>query len=235
MNSRRAGNRDQIAFIYLVAIAATLPLVGCAFNRASKNEIAAGMKPTAEQPAPTAQQTLPERSTQLASCASPVDEAPAASRGQGQVSPPSSPPIRLVSGESVSSNAQALPLQSPDLPVKIAQASPKPVSGPTERAVLHVSKATFEQQVLKSEVPVLVDFYARWCEPCKAIAPVIEELAQETPQARVVKVNIDDSPELAARYGVKSVPTLIVFKDGRVKAKQKGVISPTQLKAMLDL
>jgi len=82
---------------------------------------------------------------------------------------------------------------------------------------------------------VLVDFYATWCGPCKALAPTLEEVAVENPQAKVCKVDIDESPELAARYGVKSIPSLMVFKDGQVVARQNGLPSKNRLKTMLDL
>ena len=101
--------------------------------------------------------------------------------------------------------------------------------------VLPVNSATFDQHVLRSEVPVLVDFYADWCGPCKALAPALEQVAAENPQARVVKVNIDNSPELAARYNVKSVPRLLVFKGGQIAAQQNGAASKARLNAMLAL
>ena len=101
--------------------------------------------------------------------------------------------------------------------------------------VIHANIANFDDQVLKSDVAVLVDFYASWCGPCKRLAPTLDEVAAETPGVRVVKVNVDDSPELAERYDIHSMPSLLVFKNGRVVARQKGVVSRSRLIAMLDL
>lgn len=103
------------------------------------------------------------------------------------------------------------------------------------RRVTHASEANFSEQVLRSDGPVLVDFYATWCGPCKSLGPTLEQLAAENPHAKVVKVDIDDNPGLAERYGVQSIPHLMVFKDGRIVAKQTGLASKSRLKAMLDL
>jgi len=103
----------------------------------------------------------------------------------------------------------------------------------TMRRVEHVDQADFEQQVLRSPVPVLVDFYADWCGPCRAIAPVLEELARETPRARIVKVNVDDNPELAAQYRISAIPQLLVFANGEVVAQHLGLASKAELKALL--
>jgi thioredoxin 1 len=82
-------------------------------------------------------------------------------------------------------------------------------------------------------VPVLVDFYADWCRPCQQLAPLLEELAAETPDARIVKVNVDHSPSLAAEYGVNSIPSLKVFKKGEVTDQVVGLASKNQLRALL--
>jgi thioredoxin 1 len=105
------------------------------------------------------------------------------------------------------------------------------VSGRVE----HVGEESFSAQVLQSEVPVLVDFYADWCGPCRMLAPTLEELARETPSAKIVKVNVDENPHLAAQYGVSSIPSLKVFKNGRIAGEHLGVANKRQLKAMLDL
>ena len=102
------------------------------------------------------------------------------------------------------------------------------------RMVEHANEADFARLVLQSDVPVLVDFYADWCGPCRTLAPVLEEVARETPHAKVVKVNVDQNPQLAARYGISSIPSVIVFKQGKVATRHTGLASKSQLKTMLD-
>ena len=92
----------------------------------------------------------------------------------------------------------------------------------TESRLEHVSAATFEERVLKCEKPVLVDFYAEWCGPCKRLGPVLEDFAQEHPDIRVVKVNVDENPDLAGRYGVKAMPSLLVIRGGQVTSRSVG-------------
>ncbi len=99
--------------------------------------------------------------------------------------------------------------------------------------VVHVSQTEFDQVVLESEVPVLVDFYADWCGPCRALAPTLDQLAKQVPDAKVVKVNVDNSQELAIRYQVSSIPALMVFNGGRVTAQHAGLASLPQLKGLL--
>jgi thioredoxin 1 len=101
------------------------------------------------------------------------------------------------------------------------------------RRVEHAETASFEAKVLQSSEPVLVDFYADWCGPCRMLAPVLEDLARELPSGKVVKVNVDHSPELASAYRISSIPSVMVFKDGQVTARHVGMASKDRLKAML--
>ena len=98
-----------------------------------------------------------------------------------------------------------------------------------------VTEQTFEQEVLGSEHPVLVDFWAEWCGPCRAIAPVLDQIAGEHDQLRVVKLNIDEEPAIAQRYGVMSIPTLILFKDGEPQAAAVGAMPKSMLEERLGL
>ncbi len=99
----------------------------------------------------------------------------------------------------------------------------------------HVTGETFDAEVLKSGVPVLVDFWAPWCGPCRAIGPSIDQLSQEYGgKAKVVKLNVDDEPEIEERYGVKSIPTLIFFKNGEVADTIIGALPKIKYKEKLD-
>ena len=100
-------------------------------------------------------------------------------------------------------------------------------------AVMHVTKENFEAEVLQSEKPVLVDFWAGWCGPCKMVAPVLEEIAAEVADVKITKVNVDEQPELAGRFGIMSIPTLVVMKDGKVTNQAMGARPKSQILALL--
>jgi thioredoxin 1 len=101
--------------------------------------------------------------------------------------------------------------------------------------IVTLTEANFEQEVLNSPTPVLVDFWAEWCGPCKMIAPILDELASEYDgKVKVGKVNIDDHQSIATQYGIRAIPTLLIFKDGEVAEQVVGMRSKRDLKANLD-
>lgn len=101
--------------------------------------------------------------------------------------------------------------------------------------IVQLSDASFEADVIKASGPVLVDFWAEWCGPCKMIAPILDEISQEyAGRVTVAKLNIDHNAETAPKYGIRGIPTLLLFKNGEVAATKVGALSKTQLKEFLD-
>ncbi len=100
-------------------------------------------------------------------------------------------------------------------------------------AVLHITKEDFQKEVLESEKPVLVDFWAAWCGPCRMVGPILEEIAAERTDIKVCKVNVDEEQELASAFRIMSIPTLMVVKDGKIVSKSAGAKPKADILAML--
>lgn len=101
--------------------------------------------------------------------------------------------------------------------------------------VLHITDASFEADVLRSDVPVLLDFWAPWCGPCRMVAPILDDLAVEFgDRVKIAKINIDENQATPAKFGVRSIPTLLLFKEGKVMATQVGALPKTQLASFIN-
>src|ERR1700684_2684371 len=109
------------------------------------------------------------------------------------------------------------------------------ISAVSNTSVVHTSDATFDKDVIKSDKPVLLDFWAEWCGPCKMIAPILDEIASEYhDRVKVAKINIDENPQTPPKFAIRGIPTLILFKNGTVEAQKVGAVSKSQLSAFLD-
>ena len=101
--------------------------------------------------------------------------------------------------------------------------------------IIHITDDTFEQEVLQSQTPVLVDYWAEWCGPCKMIAPALDQIASEYQgRLKVAKLNIDENQSTPPKYGIRGIPTLMLFKNGNLEATKVGALSKTQLAAFID-
>lgn len=103
--------------------------------------------------------------------------------------------------------------------------------------ISYVTDGTFDDEVLKSEIPVLVDFWADWCGPCKMVAPVLDEVSNDsefTDRVKIAKLNIDDNPATPPKFGIRGIPTMMLFKNGAVEATKVGAVSKSQLIAFLE-
>jgi thioredoxin 1 len=109
------------------------------------------------------------------------------------------------------------------------------MSSTSTSSIHRVTDETFEPEVLKSETPVLVDYWAEWCGPCKSIAPILDEVAREYEgRLKVAKINVDENQQTPAKFGVRGIPTLMLFKNGNLEATRVGALSKSQLTAFLD-
>lgn len=102
-------------------------------------------------------------------------------------------------------------------------------------SVIKLTNDNFEEEVMKSDKPVLIDFYATWCGPCRMVSPIVDEIAEETSDSKICKIDVDEEPELAQTFGISSIPTLVVIKDGKVANMSVGAKPKADILRMLDI
>lgn len=261
MKSRAVESRQAFAIALMIALAGLSATSGCAMTEAAESGTATAQSSSRQWPPAASQRRTmippelvgleltgpagrPDASASVGAAyrvpavpPRPTSRTVDSNIARGESPLLIQPPARLADHESARpTDATSLaPKPFPLAPIKPAQPAARLANRSAPPAVLHVNTTNFDQQVLRSDAPVLVDFYATWCGPCQAMAPAIQQLASENPHVKVVKVDIDDSPELAARYGIRSIPSLLVFKEGQVVATQKGAASQARLKSLIDL
>ena len=211
-----SGKHSTIVMIVGLAALFCVVAAGCSnLNKAALDTTAATISPPQKPPAGNRETPFRQRTTEpLAGVFPPADSAPTSFGLEDRLGVSADPTSEASSGPAtlVVSDKIVLP-----------------------RSVVHVKESDFDAEVLESDVPVLVDFYADWCGPCKKLSPLLDQLAYQTEGARIVKVNIDDSPQLAIRYGVKGIPHLKVFKDGKAVGQHVGMANRQQLAELLSL
>lgn len=126
-------------------------------------------------------------------------------------------------------------LDSMNAGLHITSPQTQPLRNPMSNKIVHISDASFADEVLNADGPVLIDYWAEWCGPCKMIAPILDELAEEYgDRLKIAKLNIDENPETPPKYGIRGIPTLMLFKNGAVEATKVGAVSKSQLAAFID-
>ncbi len=144
------------------------------------------------------------------------------------------PRVRFASGAGITLRFRSIRSARPPPAASPARDPPRPEANVSDN-IIQVTDDSFDQEVLKSPTPVLVDYWAEWCGPCKMIAPALDQIAQEyAGRLKVAKLNIDENQATPPKFGIRGIPTLMLFKNGNVEATKVGALSKTQLNAFID-